>query len=419
MTGPPHPIKVFVIGIRGFPGVAGGVETHCEQLYPRLVRMGMDVTVFTRTPYIRRESRRAKWRGVKFINIWTPKNQHLEAIIHTFLGVVTARFHSPDVLHFHAIGPSLLVPLAKALGMKVVVTDHGPDYLRAKWGKVSRKVLELGEVMAARFADKIIVISSGIRDLIRSKYGRRDLCLIPNGVNPPRPVPPGPTLERFALQPGGYVLSACRFVPEKGLLDLIAAYQSLDHPGFKLVLAGGADHENECSRAIAAAGRRDDRIVLPGFLSGPPLAELFAHAGLFVLPSYYEGLPIALLEALSYGLPVLVSGIPPHREVPLPEERYFPAGDTRRLAEKMRDLFSRGITEEEKSRQRKLLEGTYNWDRIAEQTREVYRLLVGDRRSLAPAPGGEPGKPLSIGNQDQIGDLEHQAVSPALDPQGL
>jgi glycosyltransferase involved in cell wall biosynthesis len=343
VTPPPRPLKVFVIGTRGFPGVTGGVERHCEQLYPRLARKGMDVTVLTRSPYLS-PPRLDSWEGVKFIHLWSPRSKHLEAFFHTLFGVVIARRHSPDILHFHAIGPSLLVPLARALGLKVVVTHHGPDYHRQKWGRFSSWILKRGEAWAVRHADGVIVISVGIRELLEGEYGRKDLRLIPNGVDISRPVSPGETLHRFRLEPGRYVLAACRFVPEKGLPDLIAAYQKIPSPGFKLVLAGGADHENDCSRAIHAAAERDERIVLPGFISGRPLGEIFSHAGLFVLPSYYEGLPIALLEALSYGLPVLVSDIQPNREVPLSEDRYFSVGDIRLLAAKMETLFRQGIT---------------------------------------------------------------------------
>ncbi|MFH1038801.1 MAG: glycosyltransferase family 4 protein [PVC group bacterium] len=374
-----HKIKIFVLGTRGFPDVPGGVEKHCEQLYPRLIELGCDVTVITRSSYIPPERRVKQWKGVKFIYLWSLKNKYLEAIVHTFLGIFIARFHSPDILHFHAIGPSILAPLAKALGLKVVVTDHGPDYLRQKWGKLSRRILILSERMAVEFADEMIVISSGIRELIERKYGRKDIRLIPNGVTLPERIAPGEMLERFGLKPGRYAMAACRFVPEKGLLDLIAAYKKLPDPGFQLVLAGGADHENDCSRAVKAAARRDERIVLPGFISGHPLQELFSNAGLFVLPSYYEGLPIALLEAISYGLPVLVSDIQPNREVPLPAGRYFPVGDVGRLAEQMERLFRLGITEDEKKSQRELLERLYNWDRISEETGNVYRnVLFGE-----------------------------------------
>lgn len=365
--------KIFVLGLRGFPDVPGGVEKHSEELYPRLVKLGCEVTVVTRAPYIPRERRSGEWNGVKFIHLYALKNQYLEAIIHTFCGLFVAAFHRPDIIHLHAIGPSILAPLAKILGLRVVVTNHGPDYLRQKWGVLSRLVLSWGEAIGVRFADRVIVISFGIKEMLEKKYGRKDLQLIPNGVTIPELVPPGEIMARFGLKPGKYVFSACRFVPEKGLLDLIAAYRRLKEPEFKLVLVGGADHRNETSRAINAAALRDNRIVLPGYLSGLPLAELFSNAGLFVLPSYHEGLPIALLEAMSYGLPVLASDISPNREVPLPGNRYFPVGDINLLVSRIERLFRRGISKEEKNAQNQLLKRSYNWDRIAEQTKEVYQ----------------------------------------------
>ncbi len=368
-------LKIFVLGLRGFPEVPGGVEKHSEQLYPLLVKLGCEVTVITRAPYIPLDRRRAEWKGVKFIHLHAFKNQYLEAICHTFCGLLVAALHRPDIIHFHAIGPSLFAPLAKFLGLKVVVTNHGPDYFRQKWGKGARIVLSFGETMGTRFADRVIVISSGIKEMLEKKYGRSDLKLIPNGVVIPEAVPPGEVLVQFDLQPGNYVLSACRFVPEKGLIDLIAAYRKLKDPEFKLVLAGGADHENETSRTIHAAALEDDRIVLPGYLTGAPLAELFSSAGLFVLPSYHEGLPIALLEAMSYRLPLLVSDISPNKEVPLPERRYFPAGDVDRLSEKLTELFRAGISETEEESQKTILLRNYDWDRIAEQTLSVYKEL--------------------------------------------
>lgn len=365
--------KIFVLGLRGFPNVPGGVEMHCEQIYTRLARMGYDITVCTRSPYIPPERRLSKWKEIKFIHLWAIRSKYLEAITHTFYGLLVASLHHPDIVHFHAIGPSVFSPLARAMGYKVVVTNHGPDYLRRKWGKMSRVVLSLGETLGTRFADRVIVISAGIKEMLEKKYNRKDLQLIPNGVVIPVPVLPGKNLARFSLEPKKYIFSACRFVPEKGLLDLIAAYQRLDDPEFKLVLAGGADHENDTSRAIKDAAFHDDRIILPGYLSGDILAEFFSNAGLFVLPSYHEGLPIALLEAMSYRLPVLVSDIPPNREVPLPDARYFPAGNIEFLSEKLKELFDQGISEAENKKQQEILRKYYDWDRIAEQTLAVYQ----------------------------------------------
>ena len=317
-------MKVVVVGTRGFPGVPGGVEQHCEQLYPRLASRGCQVTVLTRASYLPPGKRPKAWRGVGFLHLPAVRSKHFEAALHTLHGVLAARFLRPDLLHVHAIGPALFVPLARALGMKTVMTDHGPDYQRGKWGRAAKSMLTLGESLGARYSSRVIAISKGIAADIGERYQRSDVVYIPNGVAIPELVPPGETLKRLALRPGGYLFTACRFVPEKGLTDLVAAFARIKAPELKLVIAGEAHFENSTSRAVKAARAADPRIVLAGFVSGRPLAELFSHAGLFVLPSLYEGLPIALLEALSYGLPAAVSDIPPHREVPLPSFRYFP-----------------------------------------------------------------------------------------------
>jgi glycosyltransferase involved in cell wall biosynthesis len=369
-------LKILVLGTRGFPDVQGGVEKHCEELYPRLVKLGCNVTVFTRTPYIPKERRISEWQGVKFIHLWCPKQKSLEAIIHTFLGIILARLKSPDILHIHAIGPSILVPLGKILGLKVVITNHGPDYKRQKWGRFAKIVLRTGEFVGTKFANRVIVISKVIKEFLEKKYSRKGLEFIPNGVNLPEILPPGDTLKKYGLEVEKYIFTACRFVPEKGLHDLIAAYQKIKNPEFKLVIAGDADHETEYSRNIKKLAEGNGRIVLTGFLSGKPLQELYSNAGLFVLPSYYEGLPISLLEALSYGLPVLVSDIPQNREVPLLEFRYFKPGDIEALTKKIVELFKIGITEEEKIKQKEILKEDYSWDKIAEYTLQAYKSVV-------------------------------------------
>ncbi|MDP8235270.1 MAG: glycosyltransferase family 4 protein [Candidatus Erginobacter occultus] len=370
-------MKVFVLGTRGFPGVQGGVEKHCEELYPRLVRQAAEITVFTRTPYIPRRERRKRWEGIRFIHLWSPKTKSLEAITHTLIGVVIARYCSPDILHVHAVGPSICIPLAKVLGLKVVMTHHGPDYEREKWGRAAKAVLKLGEYLGTRFADRIIAISRGIAGSLEKRVRANErVFYIPNGVRIPEVLPAGETLRRLRLEPRGYVFTACRFVPEKGLHDLIRAYQKIKNPEFKLVIAGDADHENDYSRMIKQLARESSGVVLSGAISGMPLRELFSQAGLFVLASYYEGLPIALLEALSYGLPVLASDIPQNREIPLPEFRYFEPGNSEVLASKMVKLFEAGIDQAEEVRQKDYLTANHNWDILARETYQVYRSMV-------------------------------------------
>jgi glycosyltransferase involved in cell wall biosynthesis len=364
-------LRIAVLGTRGFPDVQGGVERHCEELYPRLVRLGCDVTVFTRTPYIPKEKRVKEWKGVKFIHLWSPRKKALEAITHTFLGVVKARGISPDILHIHAVGPSLLTPMAKLSGVKVVITHHGPDYEREKWGRVAKMALAGGERFGVLYSDGLIAISRGIKELIKIKYGR-EAVFIPNGVNIPFLIPPGEELRRWGLEPKRYIFTACRFVPEKGLFYLIEAYRGIKDPPFKLVIAGDADHETDYSRRLKRLASETEGVVLTGFISGGRLGELFSNAGLFILPSFYEGLPIALLEALSYGLPVLVSDIPQHREIPLSEFRYFEKGNIKILSEAVMEVFPKGITETERQTYISLIRNNHNWDSIASKTLKVY-----------------------------------------------
>lgn len=364
-----RPIRVMMLGLRSFPGVQGGVETHAEHLCPLLVEKGCDVTVLVRSPYHQTATGK-EWKGVKFVKLWAPKSKTLEAIVHSFLGVLYAGFTRPDILHIQAIGPSIMTLPARLMGLRVVVTHHGPDYDRQKWGRFARFVLQLGERWGARWSSGRIAISKVIADLVRSKHGVEPE-LIPNGVVLPKLSDSIGTLEKFGLTRGRYVLLVSRLVPEKRHLDLIAAFQQADLPDWKLALVGGSDHpdayQREVMKKAAEAGA-----VMTGFQQGSALQELYSHAGLFVLPSSHEGLPIALLEALSYGLTVLASDIPANLEVGLSAEHYFPLGNVDALADKIRLQSSNGLTSAARESIRAWVAQRYDWQDIAEKTVRLY-----------------------------------------------
>lgn len=371
-------MRIFVTGTRGIPEIPGGIERHCEALYPRIVRRGQQVTLATRPPYVRR--RLPEWAGVRLVDCYCPRQRHLEAIVHTANALIRARRFRPDLVHIHGIGPALTVPLARMAGYRVVVTHHGPDYDRQKWGRVAKAALRAGEWAGCRYAHAVIAISEPIRAIVRRRCGR-DAHRIPNGVRLPAIREDTGYLERIGVTPGQYVLAVARWVPEKGLHDLITAFRGMDrHAETWLVIAGDADHPDDYSRRLRRMADEDPRIVLTGYITGDPLAELYSHAGLFVLPSYHEGLPIALLEAMSYGRSVLVSDIPANREVGLPADRYFRTGDPADLRTRMEQCLDRGWTAAQ-GRQLQLETGrTYDWDRIAEATVDVYREVLEGRR---------------------------------------
>ncbi len=369
-------LKIAVIGTRGFPNVQGGVESHCENLYPKLADMGMDITVFTRKPYIKNLSI-TEWNNIKFVHIWAPKKKSFEAIVHTTLALIKAKIMGFRYIHFHAIGPALLVPIARLLGMHVVFTHHGPDYRRAKWNKIAKFILKLGEYAGCRYANQIIAISKGIQSHIKQKFARH-AHYIPNGLTLPEIDGDTSYLKTIAVEPKRYIFSAARFVPEKGLDDLIHAYANFidkTNSDWKLVIAGDADHETDYSSRLKTLARSYPGVILTGFVSGSPLRQLFANAGLFVLPSYYEGLPIALLEAISYRLPVLVSDIPQHRELGLPKNRYFETGNIDSLTEHLIRLTSQPTDEKLNNRIEQIIT-QYDWKKSANQTLNVYKLLA-------------------------------------------
>ena len=276
-------MKLVVTGTRGIPNIMGGVETHCEELFPRIAAKGVDTTVIRRKSYV--HDTLTEWKGVKLVDIDTPKKKSFEAIIHTFRAINKAKKFGADVLHVHAIGPALLVPYAKMLGMKVVFTHHGPDYDRNKWGFAAKTVLKLGERMGCMFADDVIVISHVIKDLIARKYNRtKRVHLIYNGVPQPDICEYHEYFKDLGIEKGKYILGMCRFVPEKNLHHLVEAFTKINHGDVKLVLAGDTDFEDSYSLDLKKVAR-EAGVVLTGFVKGQKLHSLLTNARCYCLPS--------------------------------------------------------------------------------------------------------------------------------------
>lgn len=367
-------MKIVVTGTRGIPNIMGGVETHCEELFPRIAERGDEVTVIRRTNYVKDEL--TEWKGVKLVNVDSPKKKSFEAIIHTFRAINKAKKLGADVLHIHAIGPALLVPYAKMRGMKVVFTHHGPDYDRDKWGRAAKAMLKLGEKMGCKYADHVIVISDVIKQLIAERCGRKEnVHLIYNGVPEPEICEYPEYFEELGIEKGKYILGMCRFVPEKHLHNLVEAYAKLKNQSeklqVKLVLAGDTDFEDDYSRGLKKMAK-ENGVVLTGFIRGKKLHSLLTNAMCYSLPSSHEGLPIALLEAMSYRLPVITSAIPANLEVGLPEECYHEVGDVNALASKLGAIISKPLQRMDYDMSK------YNWNVIAEQVAEIYRGLKSD-----------------------------------------
>ncbi len=372
-------MKIVVTGTRGIPNIMGGVETHCEELFPRIAKRGFDVTVIRRTDYVKDDLK--EWNGVKLVNIDSPKKKSFEAIIHTFRAINEAKRLKADIIHIHAIGPALLVPYAKMLGMKVVFTHHGPDYDRDKWGFAAKTMLKLGERMGCMFADEVIVISDVIRNLIKRKYNRTShVHLIYNGVSQPEICDYPEYFNELGIEKGKYILGMCRFVPEKNLHHLVEAFTKVksrnEVEDIKLVLAGDTDFEDDYSRNLKEMARKNG-VVLTGFIKGKKLHSLLTNCLCYCLPSSHEGLPIALLEAMSYGVKVVVSDIPANLEVGLPKDDYFPVGNVDALTEKLKTVVNQPLQHIDYDMKK------YDWEKIADQVRDVYWRNRGGSRTIS------------------------------------
>jgi glycosyltransferase involved in cell wall biosynthesis len=252
--------------------------------------------------------------------------------------------------------------------MRVVFTHHGADYRRLKWGLVARTILRLGEQLAVRCSHATIAVAPSLAADLRSRYpaAASRISYIPNGTPSCGPGDCAKLLAELAVRPKDFILTVGRLVPEKGF-DLLVEAHRRSGTRRKLVVVGAADHESEFSRALMK--KASDDVIFTGALPREVVHALYAQAGLFVLPSFHEGLPIAALEAGSAGCPMLLSDIEPHLDLALPPENYFAAGDTGALSECLKSDPARFQVDKEAFR-------AFDWDQIAPATLSVYEATL-------------------------------------------
>jgi glycosyltransferase involved in cell wall biosynthesis len=375
-----RPKRIAMIGHKFIPSRDGGVEVVVSNLAPHLAKLGYDVTCYNRTnaqfKKLRKDGALMKeYRGVHLV--WTPTvdRRGLAAMTSSVIATVMASFSRFDLVHFHTEGPSVLCWLPRLLGKKVVVTVHGLDHMRQKWGRLASAYIMLGEKSAVRHAHSIIVLSEGVRKYFLEKYGR-ETVLIPNGIDPAEIRPAGEITKQFGLASREYILFLGRLVPEKGIHYLIEAYQRLKTDK-KLVIVGGTSDTDEYVRRLYDMAGDSPSILFTGFQQGPVAEELFSNAYLYVLPSDLEGMPLTLLEAMNYGCCCVTSDIGECADVMDGCGFTFPHGNVEALRETLQDLCDHpGKAESHRSEARKVVSSKYTWREITAKTAELYNGLL-------------------------------------------
>ena len=369
-------LKIAMLGHKRIPSREGGVEIVVGELATRMAQRGFDVTCFNRKgrhiggPAFEEEIKN-QYCGVKLKSVWTVDKKGIAAMTASFAGAVLAAIGNYDVVHFHAEGPCAMMWIPKLFGKKCIATIHGLDHQRAKWGRFASWYIRTGEKCAVRFANEIIVLSENVKKYFKDTYNRQTV-FIPNGVQPVEPKKAEEITRHYGLHKDEYILFLGRLVPEKGIQYLIKAYKALKTDK-KLVIAGGASDSAEFLGELTELAGDDPRIIFTGFIQGRLLEELYSNAYIYVLPSDLEGMPISLLEAMSYGNCCLTSDIPECTSVLGAYGATFRRGD----AESLRDRLQRLCDDQQsvdwyKKQAAEYVCSRYNWDDVTAKTLVLY-----------------------------------------------
>ena len=371
-------MRIAVFGHKRVPSREGGVEIVAEELASRMAALGHEVTCYNRGGHHVSGAdfdgaALARYKGIRLKTVPTIDKKGLAAVTSSFFAAAASAFSRADVVHIHAEGPAFMCWLPKLFGKKVIVTVHGLDWQREKWKQgFGAKYIRWGEKMAVRFADGIIVLSRNVQDYFRETYGR-ETVYIPNGVSCPQLVAAEEITRQLGLEKDGYILFLGRLVPEKGVHYLIEAFQKVKTDK-KLVIAGGASDSDAYAAGLKAQAEGDPRILFTGFVQGRLLEELYSNAFAYVLPSDVEGMPLSLLEAMSYGNCCVTSDIPECAEVVEDRAVTFPRGDTAALAACLQTLCDdpARVAAYRGSAQAFICE-KYNWNDVTQKPLELYQ----------------------------------------------
>lgn len=366
-------LNIAMLGHKHVLSREGGIEIVVKELSTRMVKLGHHVTCYDRGgAHVSggELDTSNEYLGVSIVPVWTIDRKGLAAMTSSLAAAWKAMWSKADVVHIHAEGPAAMSWLPKLRGKRVIVTIHGLDWARAKWGGFATKYIKWGEKQAVKYADEIIVLSKGVQSYFEKEYGRKT-TFIPNGVNKPEIIQAEEVTEQWGLTKDSYVLFVGRIVPEKGLQYLLEAWKGVQSDK-KLVITGGSSDTGEFMNELKA--QADENVFFTGFQQGRVLEELYSNAYVYVLPSDVEGMPLSLLEAMSYGNCCVVSDIPECAEVVGDMAVVFQKGNVDELRSTLQYLLDEPAhVQKYKERAAEYITGKYNWDKVVDGTLALYR----------------------------------------------
>lgn len=368
-------MKIAMIGHKRIPSREGGVEIVVEELATRMTKLGHEVICYNRGgKHVLDKSEKVKnlkeYNGIKLEKVLTIDKKGLAAMTASFFGALKILFSKNEVVHFHAEGPCAMIPIIKIFSKKkIVATIHGLDWKRDKWGSIASNYIKFGEKMAVKYSDEIIVLSKSVQNYFKKQY-KRDTCFIPNGVSKPKISEVNIIKKKYRLERNSYLLFLGRVVPEKGVHYLIEAYQQAKIDK-KLVIAGAASDTDSYYQELKDKVKDTKNIIFTGFVQGKELEELYSNAYVYILPSDLEGMPLSLLEAMSYGNCCLTSDIPECATVIEDRGITFKKSNIRDLIKKLEELSDEKVEKYKKESQNYILK-KYNWDDVIYKTLKLY-----------------------------------------------
>lgn len=383
-----QPLRIAMLGVKSVPA-AGGIARYVEELGSHLVTRGHEVTVYCR-PHFLDDPDCSPYRGIERRVTPGLRGKHLDAPTHTLSAALHSLRQDFDILHIHGLAPGFVAPLIRALSHKrVVTTVHAWDSQGAKWGRAASACMDRAGHVALRLSHAVTAVSRGLVESLATERGY-EASYTPPGVRLPELVP-SEELAQHGIEPGRYVLCVARLMPEKGVHLLIDAFGRIPGP-YQLVIAGDCPYKSDYVARLKSAA--DSRVRFMGYVSGRLLQELYSHALVFVQPSQLEGLPLAVLEALSYGRCVLASDIPQNVEALGGHGFTFRAGDADSLAQQLEVLLARLESEQHfNAAGRDHVAREYDWGRTALLFENVYEQCLAGR--VRQRRAASPGLPVS------------------------